>query len=134
MNIISKHQGRPFEDHGDYWTDDWFSTRHFLLDREKLVSYLPLVRGKIKLELIARKWLKRAFPLDLEIILFQSVGGRGGRQVILKDSDLFMVHPTEKGDPFVDHLSEIIHQVEAGHYPEGQQGPENIQLDAWKSD
>jgi hypothetical protein len=130
--IISLHQGRPFQDHGDYWTDDWFSTRHFLMDREKLSKYLPLVRGRVKLELLARKWLKRTFPIDPEILLFKSVGGKGGRRMILKDQDVFMVHPAEKGDRFIDLLPSTIASMEKGVIPQGQQGQENFQIEAWE--
>lgn len=130
--IISLHQGRPFQDHGDYWTDDWFSTRHFLMDREKLSKYLPLVRGRVKWELLARKWLKRAFPLDPEILLFRSVGNKGGRRVILKDEENFMVHPVEKGEHFLHLLPKVIAYFEKGDIPTNQRGQENFQLEAWE--
>ena len=130
-DIISKHQGRPFSEQEIFWIDDWFSTRHFLLDREKLENYLPLVRGKIKLELLARKWLNRAFPLDPEIILFRSIGHKGGRRVILKSPETFLLHPVEKGDHFIQMLPGIIKKVEEGEIPKGQEGMENLKLDAW---
>lgn len=115
----------------EYWIDDWFSTRHFLIDNQRFESFLPLVRGRIKMELLLRKWLKRAFPRDPEILLFKTIGGNGGRRLILKNENVFLLHPTQKNDVFLRLLGRIMASVDKGLIPKDQEGKEDLDLDAW---
>ncbi len=58
----SRHEGRPFVRAASGWTNDWFSTRCFLMDLGKLSSYLPLISGLNALHMRAAK-IAAAFPL-----------------------------------------------------------------------
>ena len=131
MDLPSFQEGRPNESHDSYWLNDFFSTRHFLLNRERLAQYFPLIRGKLLIELLLRKYFKRAFPLDPEIILFRSVGAKGGKRMVLKTSDAWILHPDKKGDRFMHLLPGIIKAVSEGTFPPEQAGYENINLEAW---
>lgn len=125
-------EGMQLTSHKDYWLQTWFSTRLFLVDRERLEKYLPLVKGKLKFELYLRKYLKRAFPLDPEIILFRTVGLCGsGKRLILKSENAWSLHPHSKPKEFVDALPIMISYVNNGIIPEAQKGREDILLDDW---
>ena len=131
LDSPSLQEGRPHESRDGYWLNDFFSTRHFLMDKERLATYFPLIKGKLLAELLLRKYLKRAFPLDPEIILFRSVGSNGGKRMVLKSLDAWILHPDRKDDLFIKLLPEIIKAISAGTYPAQQAGYENINLDAW---
>jgi hypothetical protein len=131
IDMPSIQEGRPYTSHPGYWKNDWFSTRHFLADKEKLDRYLPLVRGKLRMELFVRKYGRRAFPLDPEIVLFRSLPPRGGRKITLKSLDAWITHPLNKPQSFLDILPQMISTVAEGKYPDEQRGHENIIPDAW---
>lgn len=130
-DLPSYQEGRKIETLDDCWLNDWFSTRHFLLDKEKLNNYLPLVRGKVKLELLLRKYGRRAFPIDPEILLFKSLSSKGCSRLMLKNANAWITHPAEKPIAFIEILKEIISEVKFGNFPDSQIGYENIQLNAW---
>jgi hypothetical protein len=131
VELPSLHEGRPFEPFGKHWKSDWFSTRHFLFDKQKLSRFLPLVRGKLMLELLVRKYAKRAFPLDPEIMLHRSLAPRGVKKIILKNSAAWAIHPANKSRAFLDILPQMAAAVTAGKVPEAQRGYEDINLEAW---
>lgn len=130
-NEPSFHEGRPLIEHETYWLNDWFSTRHFLMDKTKFEKYLPLPIGKVAIELLLRKYGKRAFPIDPEILMFKSIGVRGGKRLILKNKQAWLTHPVVKNEDFLKYLPAIIRQVNEGKYPKAQMGYEDINLDAW---
>ncbi len=128
----SAQEGRPYTTFDNYWLNDWFSTRHFLIDKEKLHNYLPLVRGKVKIELLLRKFGQRAFPIDPEMLLFKSLSARGCKRLMLKSKDAWITHPTDKPASYIEILDKIIGEVSKGNFPDEQEGYENINLDAWR--
>jgi len=129
----SLQEGRPFQSFTGYWMNDWFSTRLFLLDKVRLQARLPLVKGWLKGELLARKYLKRAYPLDPEIILARSLWTTKDRRIILKNSDAWALHPPEKGEYFLELLPHMLKRIADGKAPLQQQGREDVILNAWKS-
>ncbi|HTH81513.1 MAG TPA: hypothetical protein VL490_01175 [Mucilaginibacter sp.] len=131
FTLPSVHEGRKNTSLENYWYTDFFSTQVFLLDKDKLNRFLPLVRGKLMIELLIRKYGKRAFPLDPEIILFRSMGPRGGKRILLKSKDAWVIHPADKSQLFLDALPQIINKVNKGKYPEAQRGHEDMNLSAW---
>lgn len=127
----SFHEGRPLIDHPDFWLSDWFSTRHFLLDKQKFNQYLPLPKGKVLLHLLLRKYGKRAFPIDPEILIFKSMAPRGAKRLLLKNKAAWLLHPTDKGQDFIDLLPQLIEAINRGESPEAQIGYEDLNLKAW---
>jgi len=130
-DIPSLHEGRPVKTFSDHWENDWFSTRHFLLDKEKLKNYLPLVRGKVLFELMLRKYGKRAFPIDPEILMFRSMAPRHAKRIILKNEDAWVTHPVDKSDSFIKALPDIMSLVKTGIAPADQHGYEDMKLQSW---
>ena len=57
--------------------DSWFSTQCFLMDREKLGSYLPLLQGKALLEVLLVKYFKRGYPRSPEAMLSKRLTSAG---------------------------------------------------------
>jgi len=130
-DIPSLHEGRPLKNFSDHWENDWFSTRYFLCDRSKLNGYLPLVRGKVMIELLLRKYGRRAFPIDPEILMFRSMAPRQAKRVILKNENAWAIHPVDKSGSFIEALPNIISLVELGIAPTNQHGYEDMRLESW---
>jgi hypothetical protein len=131
-DIPSLHEGRPIHSYTNFWKNDWFSTRHFLLDKERLNAYLPLVRGRIMTELLLRKYGNRAFPIDPEILLHRSAAPRGAKRLVLKNENAWLLHPTDKSQAFLNILPQLIKTISMGKSPEKQRGFENIITAAWE--
>jgi hypothetical protein len=127
----SLHEGRPYASNSSCWVNDWFSTRQFLLNKHRFEKYLPLVGGKVMIELLLRKYGNRAFPIDPEILMFKSIGNRGCKRLILKNEDAWLLHPVNKTQAYIDKLPQIIGAISAGKYPPAQSGHEDLNLDAW---
>jgi hypothetical protein len=131
QDMPSLHEGRPLKTFSDHWENDWFSTRYFLCDRYKLKSYLPLVRGKVMIELLLRKYGRRAFPIDPEILMFKSMSPRNAKRIVLKNQNAWTVHPVDKSDSFIEALPVIISLLELGIAPPDQHGYEDMKLQSW---
>lgn len=115
-----------------YWLHNWFSTRNFLLDKFKLEEYLPLVKGKLLIELLLRKLPFRAFPLDPEIIFFRRLGiTESQRRLILKTTKAWTLHPLTKPEKFIQILPELYASVNKKNIPTEQCGNEDIVLNTW---
>lgn len=131
FDLPSVHEGRPIESFNDYWINDWFSTRCFLMDRERLAKFLPLIRSGLLVETLLRKYGRKAFPVDPEAILFRSIAPRGGRHIILKSKAAWLMHPASKPPEYLSILPAIIDSINTGNVPEEQKGHEDIKLESW---
>jgi len=131
-DVPTFHQGRPIESHDDYWVNDWFAARCYLIDKQKLSRYLPLLRGKMLLEAMARKLTNRSFPLAAEQIMFKRIGSLGGSRLILKTEDAWILHPVYKKKEFVSTLPRIFELIDSNNIPEAQKGWEDMKWDIWK--
>ena len=131
LNIPSFHEGRKFIEKPTHWLNDWFSTRQFLLDKTKFDKYLPLPRGSVALQLLARKYGKRAFPIDPEILMFKSLGPRNAKRLVLKNESAWLLHPTDKGPDFIAILPKLISTIAQGKFPSSQVGFEDLKLNDW---
>lgn len=127
----SVHEGRPLEPVADGWLNDWFSTRCFFFDREKLAPELPLVRGRRIVEYFLRRLIDRGYPLGPESLLFQVLGGRGFRRLNLRDERAWLLHPNSKPPAYLALLPQLLTAVEAGRVPAPQRGQSEIDVAAW---
>jgi len=128
----SLHEGRPLTAINGGWLNDWFSTRCFLMDKEKLSKFLPLIKSRLLWETLAIKLLNRGYPRSPEIMLFRSVGGAGGRRLNLSSENAWLLHPQTKPDLYVKILPEILKTVQVGSVPQEQCGYSEINLAAWE--
>jgi hypothetical protein len=127
----SLHEGRPPERVADGWLNDWFSTRCFLLDRERLEPQLPLVRGQAVLSYRLRRAIDRGYPPGPETLLFHSLGRRGWRTLNLASPHAWLLHPTRKDAEYYRLLPGIVAAVAAGHFPPAQKGCADLRLEDW---
>lgn len=129
----SLHEGRPAQRVRDGWLNDWFSTRCFLLDRERLAPHLPLMRGRLGWEYRLRRLLNRGYPPGPETLLFRALGARGGLRLNLADERAWLLHPNSKPPAYLALLPELLASVSAGRIPDAQRGRSEIDVSAWQA-
>lgn len=132
LNLPTYFEGTEIIQKDDYWLHNWFSTRIFVIDKLRLQKYLPLVTGKLYLQLLLRKILFRAFPLDPEIILFRKLGlAKSQRRLILKSTKAWTLHPLTKPLEYINFLPQIYSKINNNIVPKNQLGKEDIELKEW---
>jgi hypothetical protein len=129
----SLHEGRPLFPVEGGWCNDWFSTRCYLIDKDKLNSYLPLIQGRLLLETLAIKYLNRGYPRSPEIMLFKRVGRAGGWRLNLKSEQVWLLHPKTKPPRYIELLPQIQQHILKGQVPVEQRGYADINLSAWEN-
>ena len=129
----SLHEGRPTVRVAGGWLNDWFSTRCFLFDRERLAPHLPLVRGLEAWELRLRRWIDRGYPPGPEQLLFRQLGSRGQRCLHLATERAWLLHPTRKNAEFLTLLPQMLDSIARGEVPPEQRGYADLRLDAWQT-
>jgi len=115
------------------WRQDFFSTRAFVMDREKLETYLPLGRGRILVEQMAVKYLRRGFPRSAEKMYFMTTMNDGGYRLILSTEDAWLLHPIWKPEDYHAWVPGIIECVEQNRVPDEQLGKTELQLKVWQT-
>jgi hypothetical protein len=113
------------------WRDPWFSTRCFLLDRTKLDAFLPLMKGRLLLETLVVKYLRRGYPRSPEIMLHRRIGGGGGSRLQLATKRAWLLHPLSKPPKYLELLPAIHEAVLGGEHPAEQAGNPEIDIPAW---
>ena len=126
----SFRHGVPYVAANNCWLDTFFSTRCLLIDKTRLHAHLPLMRGRILWETLAVKFFNRGYPRSPEIVMFRSIGGRGGHRLILKNFDCWLMHPHSKPPEYIQHLPGIMKLIHEGVYPHGH-SEENLEMDKW---
>ena len=119
---------------GAVWHIEWFSARCFLIDLERLRSWLPLLSAatpRFFIEVCARKLLTRGYPPPVEVLIHRQALRHGAHRLDLVTDKAFVVHPNDKGRRFLELLPKIQTAIADGRVPRGQAGWENLQLDAW---
>ena len=114
------------------WKQHFFSTRAFVVDREKLDRHLPLARGRMLVEQLAVKMLRRGFPRSAEKMMWFTTGREGGYRLILSSEDAWLLHPIWKPDDYAAWVPAIIECVEQNWVPHDQLGKTELQLKVWQ--
>jgi hypothetical protein len=127
----SLRQGRPYFRVDGGWKDDWFSTRCFLLDRERLTRYVPFMKGRLFWETMFVKYFNRGYPRSPEIMMNRRIGGSGGWRLNLESESAWLLHPHDKPPKYIEMLPGILEAVTAGHVPDQQRGNTEVNVDAW---
>jgi hypothetical protein len=127
------HQTHPLRPVEGGWADDWFSTRCYLLDREKLFGYLPLLQGWFLINTLAARYLRRGYPRTCEMMLCKRIGSVGGWRLNLATEKAWLLHPAIKSPRALELLPKIQQSVQLGKFPDEQKGFVDIQLPAWES-
>jgi hypothetical protein len=127
----TRHEGRPKEQTPGGWLNDWFSTRCFLFDRDRLATLLPLIGPMRAAEFWLRKLVDRGYPPAPEQLLFRSLGERRWRCLNLSSEHAWLLHPTRKDADYLRLLPGIMASVAAGSVPNAQKGFADLNLDLW---
>ncbi|MGZ5689636.1 MAG: hypothetical protein ACXWIQ_18080 [Caldimonas sp.] len=114
------------------WKQYFFSTRAFLVDREKLERYLPLGRGAILREQLLVKALRRGFPRSAEKMWWSTAGNAGAYRLILSTEQAWVLHPNWKPPEFAALVPAIIESVAANRVPDAQLGRTELDFKAWQ--
>ena len=114
------------------WKQHFFSTRAFVVDRDKLDRHLPLARGRMLVEQLAVKMLRRGFPRSAEKMMWFTTGREGGYRLILSSEDAWLLHPIWKPDDYAAWVPAIIECVEQNRVPLDQLGKTELQLKVWQ--
>jgi hypothetical protein len=115
------------------WRQPFFSTRAFVVDRQKLERYLPLARGKMLIEQMGVKWLRRGFPRSAEKMWWRTAGREGGYRLILSTEKAWLLHPIWKPDDFHTWVPAIQASVASNCIPDAQLGKTELQLKEWQA-
>lgn len=132
-DCASTNEGVPFLPVEGGWKQHFFSTRVFVIDRQKLDTYLPLGRGRVLAEQMLVKTLRRGFPRSAEKMYWTTVGGAGGYRLILSTEQAWVLHPNWKPPHYASMVPAILDKVAANQFPDEQLGNSEIQLDAWQA-
>jgi hypothetical protein len=114
------------------WRSDWISTRCFLMDLHKLAEYLPLLKGRLLVELILVKYFGHGYPRSPERMLSRRIGRVGGWKLYLSDERAWLLHPIAKPSQYVRLLPQILEAIRQGQVPEQQRGVPDIILTTWE--
>jgi len=115
------------------WKQYYFSTRAFVVDREKLERYLPLGRGAILREQLAVKALRRGFPRSAEKMWWSTTGKEGAYRLILSTDKAWVLHPSWKPPEYPALVPAIIACVAANRVPDAQLGQSELDVEAWQA-
>ena len=127
----SVHEGRPAVRIPAGWLNDWFSTRCFLFDCQRLDSHLPLVTALRSPVWRLRQLADRGYPPGPESLLSAVLGPRGARRLNLADERAWLLHPNSKPPAYLALLPRLLASVTAGRVPAAQLGHSDINLSAW---
>ena len=129
----SAHEGVPMAPVEGGWKQHFFSTRVFLMDRRKLETYLPLGRGRVLLEQMAVKTLRRGFPRSAEKMYWTTVNAEGGYRLILSTERAWVLHPNWKPPAYPGLVPAILECLANNRVPEAQLGKSELQFEAWQA-
>ncbi len=113
--------------------DSWFSTQCFILDREKLARYLPLLQGRALLEVLFVKFLKRGYPRSPEVMLSKRLSSVGAWRLNLASTSAWLLHPRTKTNEYIELLPKIVANVCRGIVPADQLGNPDLDIQAWRA-
>lgn len=129
----SLHEVLPLQPSRGGWLNQWFSTRCFLFNREKLMRTLPAISRRESLRLLFRKLIDRGYPPAPELILFRHLNRLGYQCLNLASREAWLLHPRAKPPEFIELLPNLLASVHRGQFPKAQAGSADIDLSAWRA-
>lgn len=120
-----------FKPVSDGFKDEFFSARHFLIDKKRLEKLLPVLKGPALIETLLVKYLDRGYPRAVENMFFKRFKYAGKYRFIMNANDCWSLHPLDKPQDYLNILPQINDSVKDGIVPTEQLGYENIKLKSW---
>jgi hypothetical protein len=131
--LLDQEAGYSADAYGNYVFTS-FSSRRFLVDRERFKQLLPLPVSSASRRLWLKAFLTGQSPLhNWEALVSRRMMEACLRRVHLKTASAWALHAPEHGPAFVDLLPVLIPSIEHGWYPPEQAGRYDLDLGAWKS-
>jgi hypothetical protein len=137
-------QKMPYEHDPDgFYRFKFFSSRAYLIDRQRFDSLLPL---KIRWRRYNQTWMNHLpVPLQTTLTNWTGKGALDSWEVMVSDRleetqyvratmdspRAWTLHPNERSPEFLQALPQIIEKIEAGWYPPEQAGIYDIQVKYW---
>jgi len=113
------------------WLNQWFSTRCFLFDCDRLRACLPLLQGRVYWETLLARLASRGYPRSPETMLFRRMSACARWRLILRQSDTWLLHPARKDGAWLAALPRLLEAVAAGRCPDSQRGIQDLDLASW---
>ena len=127
----TRQERLPLRIHDAGWLNQWFSTRCYLFDCERLRRCLPLLQGRVYWETVLARLLRRGYPRSPETMLFRRLSACGYWRLILHGRGTWLLHPARKDAAWLAALPGLLDAVTAGRCPDAQRGYQDLQLDYW---
>lgn len=112
------------------WLMKRFSTRIFLMDRNRLVERLAPLKRKLAPPIHLWRALRAGNPpyREPENIITRAMEREGMRRLdfLGEGPGLWSLHPRWRSQEFYDALPEVIRRAESGDMPEGQRGDDDL--------
>lgn len=145
--------GPPFEDirHDQSMPDQWddrgfytykfFSSRTFLIDRQRFNHFLPLpvlwkpIRLKALLKFPRRTWFNyvtgRRKMDSWELMVSRKLEQTEFIRATMASPKAWTIHPKDRSPKFIQALPELIDKIEHGWYPSEQAGYYDFKSEYW---
>lgn len=111
-----------------------FTSRGFLIDRQRFKRVLPLRPRMPFLELLRNYFRTRNTMPEWEVMVGYRLAEIGLARADIDSSDAWTIHPNDRGEEFEAALPSLIARIEAGHFPPEQGGYYDLRLDRWTAE
>ncbi|AFZ44927.1 hypothetical protein PCC7418_2794 [Halothece sp. PCC 7418] len=111
-----------------------FTSRKYLLKKEKFDSFLPMEPAWISWKRRLASVVTGNSPLwNWEIMVSKHLQKTGKLRADLASPQAWTLHTPDHGKEFIDALPNLICKIESGHYPKEQAGNYDLDLKLWRS-
>lgn len=128
-----KQRGVPYQlDPQGFYRFKTFSSRKFLVDRNKLEQFLPLKPEWVSLRRrIASIFNRKSAIQNWEIMVSSRLEKTKYIRADLSSPQAWTLHPPDHGATFIQSLPHVIENIERGKYPIEQVGDYDLRLNDW---
>ncbi|MEM8610920.1 MAG: hypothetical protein AAGF93_02800 [Cyanobacteria bacterium P01_H01_bin.105] len=139
----SLHQRVPYEQDDGFYRFKFFGSRAYLVKKQSFDAFLPIPVLWMDYK---NEWLKQLPPRLLtwlnywtgrgkldswEVMISRELERTNGWRATLANPDAWTLHPVARDKAYIAALPKIIRDIEQGHYPAGQEGYYDLNLDLW---
>jgi hypothetical protein len=131
----SLHQRVSYERSAGFYRFQDFTSRKFLVDRNRLTTILPLKPMWIswKRQLLSY-FTRKSAMWSWEVMISNRLRETGYIRADLSSPKAWTLHTPDHGEDFIRSLPTVIKSVEAGNYPPAQAGDYDLHLSDWIND
>lgn len=142
------YQNHPYQldNNGDFYRFKFFSSRAYLIDRQRFNQLLPLdilwrsARNPL-MNLIPSQFQTQLYYLfnkgkldSWEIMVSQKLEKTNFIRATMSSPNSWTIHPVKRGDDFIKALPILIDKIESGYYPVEQAGYYDLRWEEWQDE